>query len=69
MSTNAPFYGVSRAITHASYNQQKDNPSVTEIVEIPNRGHALTIRGRGQGARVRSPIRFDGEPCNTDSRS
>ena len=31
------------SITHASYKQQKDNPSVTEILEIPNRGHALTI--------------------------
>jgi non-heme chloroperoxidase len=31
------------AITNASYKQQKDNPSPTEIVEIPNRGHSLTI--------------------------
>ena len=31
------------SIAHASFNQQKDNPSVTEIVEMPNRGHALTI--------------------------
>jgi pimeloyl-ACP methyl ester carboxylesterase len=31
------------AIAHASYRQQKDNPAVTEIVEMPNRGHALTI--------------------------
>jgi non-heme chloroperoxidase len=31
------------AIANASYKQQKDNPSVTEIVEIPGRGHALTI--------------------------
>jgi pimeloyl-ACP methyl ester carboxylesterase len=31
------------AIANASYKQQKDNPGVTEIVEIPNRGHALTI--------------------------
>jgi non-heme chloroperoxidase len=23
--------------------QQKDNPGVTEVVEIPNHGHALTI--------------------------
>jgi len=30
-------------IANASYKQQKDNPGVTEIVEIPNRGHALTI--------------------------
>jgi non-heme chloroperoxidase len=31
------------AIANASYKQQKDNPSVTEIVEIAGRGHALTI--------------------------
>lgn len=31
------------AITHASYKQQQGNPSVTEIREIPNRGHSLTI--------------------------
>jgi non-heme chloroperoxidase len=31
------------AIANASFKQQKDNKGVTEIVEIPNRGHALTI--------------------------
>jgi non-heme chloroperoxidase len=31
------------AITNASFKQQQKNTSVTEIVEIPNRGHALTI--------------------------
>ena len=31
------------AIANASYKQQKKNDGVTEIVEIPNRGHALTI--------------------------
>jgi pimeloyl-ACP methyl ester carboxylesterase len=31
------------AIANASYKRQKRNPGVTEIVEIPNRGHALTI--------------------------
>ena len=31
------------AIANASYHQQQHNPDVTEIVEIPNRGHALTI--------------------------
>jgi non-heme chloroperoxidase len=31
------------AIANASYKQQKDNQGVTEIVEIPNRGHSLTI--------------------------
>jgi non-heme chloroperoxidase len=31
------------AVATASYKQQQDNPGVTEIVEIKNRGHALTI--------------------------
>jgi non-heme chloroperoxidase len=31
------------AIAHASFKQQQVNEGVTEIVEIPNRGHALTI--------------------------
>ena len=31
------------AIAHATYQRQKRNPAVTEIVKIPNRGHSLTI--------------------------
>jgi pimeloyl-ACP methyl ester carboxylesterase len=31
------------SIANASYKQQRDNSGVTEIVEIANRGHALTI--------------------------
>jgi len=31
------------AIAHAAYKRQSRNPGVTEIVKIPNRGHALTI--------------------------
>ncbi|MEA2566246.1 MAG: hypothetical protein QOD49_1423 [Actinomycetota bacterium] len=31
------------SIANASYKRQKRNEAVTEIVEIPNRGHALTI--------------------------
>jgi non-heme chloroperoxidase len=31
------------AIANASFKRQQRNPSVTEIVEIPNRGHALVI--------------------------
>jgi len=31
------------SIANASYKQQKRNEGVTEIVEIPNRGHALVI--------------------------
>jgi pimeloyl-ACP methyl ester carboxylesterase len=31
------------AIANASFKRQARNPGVTEIVEIPNRGHALTV--------------------------
>ncbi len=31
------------AIAHASYKEQEKNPAVTEIREIPDRGHSLTI--------------------------
>ncbi len=31
------------AIANASFKQQKDDPSITEIVEMPGRGHSLTI--------------------------
>ena len=31
------------ALSNAAYKQQRDNPGVTEIVEIKGRGHALTI--------------------------
>ena len=31
------------AIANASFKQQQRNPGLTEIVEMPNRGHALTI--------------------------
>jgi non-heme chloroperoxidase len=31
------------AIANASYKRQKKNPGITEIIEIPNRGHALTV--------------------------
>ena len=31
------------AIAHAAYKRQRRNPAVTEIVKVPNRGHALTI--------------------------
>jgi pimeloyl-ACP methyl ester carboxylesterase len=36
---------VPRAIARASFKKQRRNPGVTEFVEIPNRGHALTIDG------------------------
>src|SRR4030088_3311637 len=31
------------AVAHASYTRQQRNQGVTEIVEVPNRGHALVI--------------------------
>jgi non-heme chloroperoxidase len=31
------------AIANAAYKRQRRNPGVTEIVKIPNRGHAVTI--------------------------
>jgi pimeloyl-ACP methyl ester carboxylesterase len=31
------------AIANASYKKQRKNPGLTEIVEMPNRGHSLTI--------------------------
>jgi len=31
------------AIVNAAYEKQKRNPGVTEVAQIPNRGHALTI--------------------------
>ncbi len=31
------------AIAHASFKQQEKNPGITEIKEIPDRGHSLTI--------------------------
>ncbi|WP_306215768.1 alpha/beta hydrolase [Actinoplanes sp. RD1] len=34
---------VPRAICEAAYHQQQSNPGVTEFVEIPGRGHAITI--------------------------
>jgi non-heme chloroperoxidase len=36
---------VPHAIVQATYKQQVGNPGVTEIVEIPNRGHSITIDG------------------------
>jgi non-heme chloroperoxidase len=39
---------VPRAISEAAYHRQQHNPGVTEFVEIPNRGHSLTIDGGWQ---------------------
>jgi pimeloyl-ACP methyl ester carboxylesterase len=37
------------AIQNAAYKRQRRNEGVTEIVEMPERGHALTIDGRWRG--------------------
>jgi pimeloyl-ACP methyl ester carboxylesterase len=34
---------VPRAISHATFKRQQRNSAVTEFIEMPNRGHALTI--------------------------
>ena len=34
---------VPRAVAEAAFKQQKHNASITEFVEMKNRGHALTI--------------------------
>jgi pimeloyl-ACP methyl ester carboxylesterase len=39
---------VPSAIAHESFKQQQKNPGETEIVEVPNRGHSLTIDGGWQ---------------------
>ena len=31
------------AIAYASFKRQRQNPAVTEIERLPNRGHSLTI--------------------------
>jgi non-heme chloroperoxidase len=36
---------VPKAIAKASFNKEKQNPGLTELVEMKNRGHALTIDG------------------------
>jgi pimeloyl-ACP methyl ester carboxylesterase len=41
--SGAKDHTVPPAVANASFNRQRHNSGVTEIVEIPNRGHALTI--------------------------
>ncbi len=43
--SGAKDHTVPPAITNASFKRQRHNPGVTEIVEVPNRGHSLTIDG------------------------
>jgi pimeloyl-ACP methyl ester carboxylesterase len=40
---------VPRAISNAAYEKQQRNPGVTEFVELPDRGHALTIDSKWRG--------------------
>ncbi len=40
------------AIANASYKRQKRNPAVTEIKQMPNRGHSLTIDDGWRGGRA-----------------
>lgn len=40
---------VPRALAHAAYERQRGNLGVTEFVEMPNRGHALTIDSGWRG--------------------
>jgi non-heme chloroperoxidase len=40
---------VPHSIAHASYKKQTRNQGVTEFVEMPNRGHALTIDSGWRG--------------------
>jgi non-heme chloroperoxidase len=34
---------VAWAIANASFKRQRQNPAVTELEKVPNRGHSLTI--------------------------
>jgi non-heme chloroperoxidase len=45
---------VPRAIAEASYKKQRRNQDVTEFVEMPNRGHALTIDSGWQAVATTS---------------
>ena len=43
---------VPHVLSNAAYRHQLKNPGVTEFVEIPGRGHALTIDDGWQGWRT-----------------
>jgi non-heme chloroperoxidase len=60
------------AIANASYKRQKRNPGVTEITEIPNRGHSLTIdNGWREVAQTALEFikRFEAPPASESSRN
>jgi pimeloyl-ACP methyl ester carboxylesterase len=48
-----------RAISDATFKRQQRNEGVTEFVEIPNRGHALTI-DNGWREVAETALRFVG---------
>ena len=61
------------AIANASFKQQDDNPGVTEIVEIKDRGHALTIDSgwrevRDTALELRQALRVDRSGRRRDLR-
>jgi hypothetical protein len=55
------------AIANAAYQRQRRNPGVTEIVKIPNRGHALTIDHGWQ--RSRRPRSISSSASSRPSRA
>jgi pimeloyl-ACP methyl ester carboxylesterase len=56
------------AIANASYKRQKKNPHVTEIVEIPGRGHSLVI-DNGWREVADTALRFINEQTSPKSDS
>jgi non-heme chloroperoxidase len=61
------------AIANASYKQQQDNQGVTEIVEIKNRGHALTpstalARSRRHRPDLRQTIQITAQRADRSRR-
>ena len=55
------------AITRAMYDVQSHNPGITEIVEIPDRGHSLTI-DHGWAEVARPALDFIARTIPTDSQ-
>ena len=46
-----------RSVARAAFRLQRRNPGITEIVDIPNRGHALTI-DRGWSSVAETALKF-----------
>jgi len=57
------------AIANASYKKQKRNKGVSEIVKMPGRGHALTLKSGVKRSRfsefARVSCSFPGLPCSS----